>query len=293
MNPFNLPGPEFLLFYVVLAFTVIGVVALFRHSGEPEASLQPSLTDPYEIAYLRGGANEVLRLATVGLIDRKLLDVKGEEVKIADSKMADLVRHPVERAVLDVFRSSKKAASMFSNSSLTATCERYRKSLNDSGLIPNSEMRARALRRVFVAWAVLWLVAGLKIVIAVERGRKNVDFLIVIAIASSIIAVMVNHVKRTRRGDAFLEHMRSLMSSLKSRSHEFRPQKDTSELMLLGAVFGLASLPSGAFPYTKQLYPKADSSSSSSCGSSCGSSSDGGSSCGGGGCGGGCGGCGS
>jgi hypothetical protein len=70
VNPLDLSGPEFLLFYLVMGAFLLIAVAVLRRFGEPDSLLAVSLNDPYQIAYLRGGANEVLRLATVGLIDR-------------------------------------------------------------------------------------------------------------------------------------------------------------------------------------------------------------------------------
>ena len=70
MNPFDLAGPEFLVFYLILGGSLLAMLFLLRRFGEPDASVSVQLTDPYEIAYVRGRANEVMRLATVGLIDR-------------------------------------------------------------------------------------------------------------------------------------------------------------------------------------------------------------------------------
>ncbi len=77
MNPFDLAGPQFLLFYLAFGGCVLLVLNLIRRARESSDSSKVTLTDPYLIAYLRGGKNEALRLGTVSLIDRGLLVVRG------------------------------------------------------------------------------------------------------------------------------------------------------------------------------------------------------------------------
>jgi uncharacterized protein (TIGR04222 family) len=289
MNPFDLTGPEFLLFYLILGVGLLIVLFLLRRYGEPDPSMPVQLTDPYEIAYLRGRANEVMRLATIGLIDRGLLSVNGSKLKVADEARARLVKHPLERGILSHFGVELEAASVFSNVFVKDTCDQYALRLTHLGLLQDDNAKKRRTAACLAVVGLLWLVSIVKVKVATERGHRNVGFLIVLTMLFTLAALLItNRVKRTRRGDRFLSHIRSLFEALRQRSSTFIPRANTIELMLLGAVFGVSALPSGAFPYTRTLYPKAAAGGSSSgCGSSCGSS------CGGGGCGGGCGGCGS
>ena len=55
MNPFELPGPQFLVFYAALGVALAIALVLVRRAYEPDASVAVQLTDPYEIACLRGG----------------------------------------------------------------------------------------------------------------------------------------------------------------------------------------------------------------------------------------------
>jgi uncharacterized protein (TIGR04222 family) len=282
MNPFDLPGPEFLLFYLILGAMLLIVLFALRRYGEPDPSTPVQLTEPYEIAYLRGGANEVLRLATVGLIDRGLLDVKDKRVKVTDPAQAKQIRHPVDHALLESFRSGGEATAVFSNSYLKGQCDSYTRKLTELGLLPDEQSNAQRRTVYRAVVGVLLLVAAVKIALAIERGRRNLAGLIVLAIVFLVLASAIGRVKRTKRGEVFLKHMRELLDGLRQRSSMFVPRANTNELLLMGAVFGMAALPVNAYPYVMTLYPKA-ASSTSGCGSSCG----------GGGCGGGCGGCGS
>src|SRR5258708_14714840 len=100
MNPFDLTGPKFLEFYLALA--VIVLVA-FRwglrraESGEPP---ELPLHDPYQIAYLRGGAAETARIAVMSLIDRRLLEVTGNEIERRATPWLSSLP-PIERAILE------------------------------------------------------------------------------------------------------------------------------------------------------------------------------------------------
>jgi hypothetical protein len=88
MNPFELPGPQFLAFYAMLGAAVLFAVYVLKQGAEGGAPVRLPSTDPYLIAYLRGGAYETVRLGVVVLVDRQLLDfddgvrvVTGEKVK--------------------------------------------------------------------------------------------------------------------------------------------------------------------------------------------------------------------
>ena len=100
MNPFDLRGPEFLFFYLVLA--MVTCLALYRLRRSSESGPLPSmeLNDPYLFAFLNGGAKEALQASTISLIDRGLL--KTEKGLISNTPAA-LVQSPtalIEREVL-------------------------------------------------------------------------------------------------------------------------------------------------------------------------------------------------
>ncbi len=93
MNPFDLCGPEFLLFYVVLVAAVSGVAVLVRRVLESGPVPRFREVDPYLVAHLRGGSSEVLRVATISLLDRGLLQISGEHIQ-AEPGAAARVRRP-------------------------------------------------------------------------------------------------------------------------------------------------------------------------------------------------------
>ena len=290
MNPFDLAGPQFLLFYLAFGGSVILALSLVRRARESSDSSKVTLSDPYLIAYLRGGKNEALRLGTVSLIDRGLLVVKGSRLR-SDWQQTDIVTNPIEKALLRKFLTEDEATSIYKNSALEAACQPYLETLTRQNLLPNEAVRTDRITRFIIGGAFLFFVAFTKIMVALARGRHNILFLVLLTFLALFLAYKVSNPFRTLKGSNLLADLRTLFGSLKDRASGLTPGGSTGELALLAAVFGMAALPTTVFPHAKTLYPKAASSSSFSCGSSCGTSC--GSSCGGGGCGGGCGGCGS
>jgi uncharacterized protein (TIGR04222 family) len=99
MNPFDLSGSAFLVFYVGVAVIVIIAVKLVIDEAERGAPRALSLSDPYQIAWLRGGTREAARIAVLALTDRGLLLVSGDNL-VNLSQPQSFVREPIESAVL-------------------------------------------------------------------------------------------------------------------------------------------------------------------------------------------------
>ena len=292
MNPFDLPGPQFLLVYIVFSILVNISVVLLRQKFETFPTPRIDVSDPLLIAYLRGGHAEAMRVATVSLVDRGLLLCNGSYLTTASHARPEAVRRPIEKELLRKFAASGEASSMFGDAALKATLVEYERKLTELRLLPDGYIqRGRAL---IFSCALLVLGGGsfLKIVIALERGRTNVGFLIVLTLISLVVALAASFPRLTQTGKNLLADLKELYSDLKTRAPMIRPGGSTLEPLMLASVYGVGALAAGdGFTYTKSLFPKSQSSTDSSCGSTGGSSC--GSSCGGGGgCGGGCGGCG-
>ena len=296
MNPFNFTGPEFLFFYIVL--TVITMVVIQRVRWRSELDETPfsdtPWNDPYRIAFLRGGKNELVRVAIVSLVDRGLLEVLSDKLQTTNVGRETKARKRVEQNLLETCGTARDPKDLFSSSEFKPAEAEYENELARMRLMPNEEMKKKR-RSLFMWAAALMLAVSLtKIGVALMRGRTNIGFLITLTIIVLLVLLpMVAFPRLTARGRILLENVQNLFASLKVRAPQIRPGGASTELVMLAAVFGISAVPRENFPWTHQLFARADtssatSSSSSSCGSSCGSSS-----CGGGGCGGGCGGCGS
>ncbi|HUA21989.1 MAG TPA: TIGR04222 domain-containing membrane protein [Bryobacteraceae bacterium] len=291
-SPFDLRGPEFLVFYIALGAVALLVLYLLRYVGQSSEAPRMDLSDPYLIAYLRGGQNEVLRVATVSLIDRGFLEASGTKVSAVRERPASLLRLPLEQHLYNFFAPVPAEASLvFKAREFDREAKAYEKELAQLDFVPGTAARNAQTLRLGVALLVLWMVAAIKLAVAFQRGRSNVAFLILLAVVFSVLAGKAGRPRITRSGAAMVASLRTLFSGLKDRASLFTPGADATDVLMLAAVFGIAAMPATVFPHVRTLYPRAAKSASSGCGSSCGSSC--GSGCGGGGCGGGCGGCGS
>jgi uncharacterized protein (TIGR04222 family) len=300
MNPFELYGPEFLVFYSIYGLIVIGLLYAFRHYGEADDGGKVNLSDPGLIAYLRGGKNEALRVTTVFLIDRGLLTVQGDRVETRNAEDAARTGNEMEKAILHRFSERSEARSLFADELCEQAADRLRVSLERLGLLPDDALKAARTGRLLLALAALWVVALIKIVVGLKRDRP-VGFLLVVAAGLAVVAWTLYDPLRTGRGEALLSDLKRLFAHLRNRATLLTPSTNASEAAMLAAVFGVAALPEAGWLHAHILFPRVkkrateSGSGSSSCGAGCGSSSGSscGSSCGGGGGGGGCGGCGS
>jgi uncharacterized protein (TIGR04222 family) len=280
---FDLRGPDFLVFYGVLTAGLILLAVAVRYWVEMGPVPRFKEVDPYLVAYLRGGADETLKLAVLSLLDRGLLKAEGAFLSAEPSDVAR-VRRPVEKAILEEFNIPTTAYSILQKSGPRQACRAFENELKDKGLLPSSkQIQARVVLGVFVV-AILWWVAYTKLQIAASRGKHNISFLFLLALAGPFLLTAILRSRRTALGSRVLADLKILFAGLQHRASEIQPGGATNELALAVGVFGLEVLQWTVFTHVVTLFPagRGSDSSGSSCGSSCG-----------GGCGGGCGGCGS
>lgn len=287
MNPLALPGPQFLIFYVLFAVVVLGLLYLARRAYEAGPLPTIEFKDPYLFACLSGGPAEVIRVATLGLVDRGLLQLTGKTARTVQSVAPQFGQPQVERNILAHFRGGDSVSSAWENRELLDVARtNYEDRLRSLNLLPDAE--TQSVRRLALGLAIAALLGlGLvKIGIALSAGRRNIEILIILMVVATVLAAKIWNPYRTRLGEDYLASVRTLFTGLRDRAGSLRPGGATREVLWLTALFGAALLPTAVFPVAAYAWPRPASPSS---GSSCGSS--GGGSCGGGG--GGCGGCGS
>jgi uncharacterized protein (TIGR04222 family) len=174
-NPFDLRGPEFLVFYVILGAVVTLVIASLRRRSERAVEVRVPLTDYLKIAYLRGGPDEALRVAAVALMDRGLVEVvDAHHLKATPAQMPAGLQRTEER-LLESCKDPTRASAIVDDVSLkitvTTECEGQ---LVRAGLLPDDNVKADRQWLLIVGSSLLGLVALVKIVLALGRGRTNV-----------------------------------------------------------------------------------------------------------------------
>src|SRR5262245_58311467 len=108
MNPItDFNAREFLTFYAVFILTVSIVRAWFNRNSDrtlDETWTPPVAANAYDIAYLRGGANELTRVAVVGLAERGFLEARAKTIGQAAGHPNPATLTPLERSIFDFFQ---------------------------------------------------------------------------------------------------------------------------------------------------------------------------------------------
>jgi uncharacterized protein (TIGR04222 family) len=308
-------GPEFLVLYgIVIAITLLVCRWRLRKADTSQAlppPLVPAELDPYEMAFLRGGENEVVRLAILALIQRGYLQVTETPkswFRAAVQRIEKSPNHPdarhlseMENEIFDWFTRMRTAQDVFQMASPTghfgAQCRNFEERLQAEQLLSSKGTRSSAWLIRLMGVLVIAGLGGFKLVMALSKGHTNVIFLIIMGVVSIIILLVMREQQRlTERGRSYLENVQLALDGLKNRAtHASSGTADPSLLLLVG-VFGIGVLSGTTYDYYPKMFQRAAASNTGSCststgscgGTSCGSTS----SCGGGGGGSGCGGCG-
>ena len=296
MFPFTLPGPSFLAFLVVFTVAVVLVYSLFVRfvaaRGGPPPRLNELASNPYQVAYLRGGFAELVQVAVFNLCDRDLLSVVGRKLKRGAQGDAP-VRQPIDKAILSACKDFRDAATLVANPEVRNASQSYEEALRAQGLLLGEGQQRLVRWGRYVALALILGLAGVRLSQALSRGQHNLFGLVFVTAFAVLLVYLVSRGRITATGRNALQALTALLKRGNG-AQRLRPGGSTNEALLWAAVFGVFALPSTAFGFIHDLYPRPASSTGSggSDGGSCGSSSScssGSSGCGGGG---GCGGCG-
>lgn len=307
MNPLDMTGPQFLAFYVpygliLLAFAWV-VRALTSLSTSPAEGTRwapgsyPREGDAYAIALLRAGAPEAVRTLLSRLASMKLIRVENQKVRAAALRNGERQLQPIELTAWQALGSGAPVntaqAQALVDRAVRPHFEEIRRELAEQGLVPGPERRSVLRAIQILTWLAIVGLGLAKLAVALDRGRSNVGFLILLLVVFwATIASVLKLPLRTSAGTRYLkwlqESHRGLVQKLETDRHE-RP----GDLALATGIYGLGGLATVPVlaALDSQLNPRRSSDSSGGGGGDSGSSdsggsSDGGSSCGGGGCGG-------
>jgi uncharacterized protein (TIGR04222 family) len=288
----TMPGPNFLMLYGWIVVLTMALCHWALHRPDWTAELPPLAIpadpDPYEIAYLRGGVNELSRLLFFSLMERGYLSIVDSKKHLIQrtrghAELAPLI--PIERTMLDWFSEPRPTHDVFSEIAgrIELYYPAYRKHLEAEDLIVWREPQERRVWQIrLVGVLVILGLGGYKLLAATATGHTNVGFLI--GMAGISVLILMQAIKPPRlsiRGQAYLARLRTAYGGLRYERTMVNPGEVEPAAMLLVGLFGLEALQGTAHDVYSELF----STSSSGVGTSgCGADS-------GGGCGG-CGGCG-
>src|SRR5262245_29646667 len=231
----EIPGPPFLWIYCVVALAIVAaayrMVRSLDKTGLREPPPVPSTLDPYELAYLRGGKNEVIRTALYALHQLGLIEVIPAKRSTALRLVAGADVHRVreltalEERVLRSIDPSAQRSYLFQSgrlerdvsylfqsgwleSDVERLCEPFRNKLESEELLRSDNVRRSALLIPFLASAVL---VALFLYGAVNNGWPFGYPVILTTISLILVWNVVAPVARVRvsdRGRAYLKRLR-------------------------------------------------------------------------------------
>ena len=290
----NMPGPDFLGFYVFLAaaavvtLVFVGLADDDRGGGAP---LLPARPDPYQIAFLRDGYGGVVWLAIYALKRAGFLAMSdsGQLRPLArDGSPKDACEARVLGEIGQGCAASAIAAGTAAKRTLHGAFDTRLRNLEAQSLVRGSAVRERVRRLAWSFGVALALLAVYKLFVAEAHGHRNVGFLVFACVftlvALTIVGQRFGMAKPTARGRALLERVKLAYSEAPKSAADTASFGADPALLLTVAAVGFAALSGGPDAAFAQQARKSDGSGGGcSSGSSCSSGGDGG---GGGGCGG-------
>ncbi len=247
-NPFNWPLAAFLLGYGLLALVSMTAFRLWlrlreaRLAGDPRRE-QALRDDPYALAALRGGDAELVRLVLFRLLDGEQLRLDPQR-RLRPAAMArDNDGWPIEREVAASAAGRTPAALLGDSPVLARLGLPYHRALLQAGWLPAEDFAARAVAAVLIA-AMVGL-AALRAVPALLAGDLS-GWLLVAAAGSFWVFLKPRRQGRTRHGQQVLAALQARHDTL--RHGVTRRNRDATQLLWIGALFGLDALPISEFP---------------------------------------------
>jgi uncharacterized protein (TIGR04222 family) len=288
MNPFDLNGTQFLALYSGLLLASGVIVYLFWRTLGQSGNYRRPMTDPYLIAYLRGGAKEAVKVAAATLTHRRAAKVRGETITSETGQTA-LAINQLEKTILENCLAGATLQQLSDGKPADVAEELFHHRLISEHLILSDDEKRKALLVKILVIGALVAVAGIKIFFAFQSGRYNETFLLMLAgtgaTAHSRIILWY-----TPAGSTALKDLKTLFGRLRSQTKQLVNPSQNHHFSFLIAVFGVAAVSTREYFFISAFKTKKGS--NSGCGMFCGISCNSGGCCGGG-CGGGCGGCGS
>lgn len=302
-------GTSFLVLFIVFIVITLAVLAVARAITDSTDKLPipaiPPEVDPYEIAYLRGGANELARSVVFSLVQKGFVEIvpgeKESRIRRINNGVDPRTLPEIEESALRWFENGRDANEVFDTSAgLIARMEsrgaRYELELSRRQFLMPDEWKGRMKKYALAAILAIVGVGGFKIVVALMSGRFNVLFAVFLMIVGAVIAGGIGKLPRvTKLGKQYIARLQSAFDGLKYQTPQTLIRQTGAAgidpLLLSVGVFGSSILAGTMYASYNDTFAKQQQS-GSGCGSGCGSACS--SSCGsgdGGGCGGGCGGC--
>jgi uncharacterized protein (TIGR04222 family) len=297
----DMPGPLFLLLYAGFIVLILVLCWWRIRVAEPGAALPPppvpARPDPFAIAYLRSGANEVARLVVFALLQQGFLRVAWAWEENAESNHIERVANGpemsqlsgIERHALEWFDRPRDVKDIFQTDGLKSRladyCAEYEQRLRNEHLLTSNATTTVVSRTGSYGALAILILGGIGLYVARSKGivrQEEAGLLASVGLFLTMLPFLIfRRVRLSRRGRACLRQLQLAFGGLKSqaavsqtagmRQPPFRPRNDpvraaSSALMIVLGVFGHKVLSGSAPTDYGRLFPQAPD---GDCGASC------------------------
>lgn len=245
------PGLYF-VFLITCLFVAGARMKAADHTDRERLPPVPEAPDPIEVAYLEGGADQVIRTVSYALVQRGLVALT-EDGKLAwtGDPTIGVSLAPIESLILASLQSDPEARRLFYlDRELGELLAPVRARLSAQNLLLPVEVRQQAATLRAAVSVLIVAFAAIFLVFIIASGQQENVMPVVLLAAASIVALLwVTHAGglRSKLGQAYLAMMKlayqdRLRHSLVNASlRGAGPAFDPSSLFLIG-LFGLSVL---------------------------------------------------
>jgi len=206
------------------------------------SSLAEYQVDPYEIAYLRGGSLEFLKLRLLELMQTGCLIVTNRRLALSPEFQNWSELTPPDQQLLTFFRTSRtpeETLDLEFPQELEDACRQYRQELRQRKML-SGRVVTQGTTYVLVAALILWFIALIMTVTMLPAA-------ISVAIAFAVILHYCLGYRITREGKQYLEQLRVQFESLGRSDSATRAGAPHRTQLTAVAVFGLGVLAGSPF----------------------------------------------
>ena len=257
-NPIaDMSGNNFIFLYIIFIGLTLLLCKWQVRQADPTRHLQsqkiPEEPDPYEIAYLRGGTEEVIKIVVLNLLQREYLQ-ENESHLIEQHPEHPDPRHlsELEHRIFDWdFQRPGVVISQLLINTIQPLCAPYEARLQQQQLLYPSVGRDKVIWAFICGVCCILAVGGYKFLVAGVKGYPR-GFLLAAMIIGVFILYqgykgIIRSMQRSHAGNSYLTRMQETFAGLKDRSSAAPvPAVDTTSLLLMG-LFGSSVLAGTAY----------------------------------------------
>lgn len=253
VNAFPLSDFQFLVYFSTVGVLVWALVAWAQRTDR-DGDEFPRIHDPFQLAYLRGGARAALELAAYALLQKGLARAANDgSLRRTNEVIPGSVLGPVEEAVWDQLDEGCGACDAIAVLDSHPAMRELHAKLLAAGLIRGHSVQCSGRIVVMLGSLFLILLAASQITsVGPDAGMQG--YLVLLATLFPLLNLRAMPGHLTSRGNAALRSAKQFCAIAQTRASYTDQAVVASSGLLLPSLYGLADLPSSAFPGGRRIF---------------------------------------